>query len=117
MSDKDRSAPPSSHDRRFGRRGFLAGAAAVSAGVVAGRQAEAARAAAGPDGLHGAELRGMYLTSKDRLVEGRFGTMFKSLPAFSPPDDLLTRLAQTMVEPDNSDAQLNTSPRLFAWFT
>ena len=41
----------------------------------------------------------MYLTSKDRLAEGRFGTMFKKLPAFAPRDDLLTGLAQTMVEP------------------
>ena len=29
--------------------------------------------------------------------------MFKSLTAFSPPDDLPTSLAQTMVEPDNSE--------------
>jgi hypothetical protein len=117
MTKKDRSGRPSWHDRRFGRRGFLAGAAAVSAGVVAGRQAEVAQAATTGDGLHGVELRGMYLTSKDRLTEGRFGTMFKSLPAFSPPDELLTALAQTMVEPDNSDAQLNTSKDLFAGFT
>jgi hypothetical protein len=116
MSAGDRSARPSWHDRRFGRRGFLAGAAALSAGAVVGRQADVAQAATTGDGLHGVELRGMYLTSKDRLTEGRFGTMFKNLPAYSPPDDLLTKLAQTMVEPDNSDAQLNTSPRLFAGF-
>jgi hypothetical protein len=71
----------------------------------------------GGSGLHGAELRGIYLTSKDRLAEGRFGLMFKRLPAFAPPDDLLTGLANTMVEPDTSDSFLNTSPRLFAGFT
>jgi len=36
----------------------------------------------------------MYLTSKDRLAEGRFGTMFKKLPAFAPRDDLLEGLRQ-----------------------
>ena len=33
---------------------------------------------------------GMFLTSKDPLAEGRFGAMFKRLPAFTPPDDLLS---------------------------
>jgi hypothetical protein len=59
----------------------------------------------------------MFLTSKDRLAEGRFGAMFKRLPAFAPRDDLLDALARTMVEPDNSDNFLNTSTRLFAGFT
>ena len=63
----------------------------------------------------------MYLTSKDRLAEGRFGAMFKKLPAFAPSDDLLTGLAQTMVEPDTSDAFLAKTAaeggRLFAGFT
>ena len=61
----------------------------------------------------------MYLTSKNRLAEGRFGTMFKQLPAFAPSDELLTNLAKTMVEdqtvPDGN--HLNTSPVLFAGFT
>ena len=39
-----------------GRRGFLTGAAAVSAGAVVGRQADAAQAATSGDGLHGVEL-------------------------------------------------------------
>ena len=62
----------------------------------------------------------MYLTSKNRLAEGRFGAMFKRLPAFAPRDDLLTGLAETMVEEPgvpNDDVHLNTSPRLFAGFT
>jgi len=34
------------------------------------------------------------------------------LPAYAPPDDLLEGLAYKMVEPDTSDAFLNTNPRL-----
>jgi hypothetical protein len=106
------------HPARPSRRTFLAGAAAVSAGaLVGGRLSGVAEAAPTGDGLHGVPLRGMYLTSKDRLAEGRFGAMFKRLPAFAPPDSLLTGLAQTMVEGDTSDVFLNTSPRLFAGFT
>ena len=119
MTADDRSARPSWHDRRLGRRGFLAGAAAVSAGTLAGRQAGPAHAAPAGEVVHGAELRGMYLTKKNRLAEGRFGTMFKQLPAFSPPDTLLDGLARTMVEDQTipDDENLNTSPRLFAGFT
>jgi hypothetical protein len=117
MNANDRPVEPSGPDRRFSRRGFLAGAAAVSAGAMVGRQAGVAHAEVGGSGLHGAQLRGMFLTSKDRLAEGRFGAMFKRLPAYAPSDDLLTGLANTMVEPDTSDSFLNTSPRLFAGFT
>ena len=69
--------------------------------------------------MHGVPLRGMYLTSKDRLAEGRFGSMFKKLPPFAPPDDLLSGLASSMVEDQTipDDENLNTSPRLFAGFT
>jgi hypothetical protein len=119
MTTEQRPVEPSWHDRRVSRRGFLAGAAALSAGAVVGGQAGVAGAVPGGDGLHGRELRGMYLTSKDRLAEGRFGTMFKKLPAYAPHDDLLDGLARTMVE-DQTVAdgdQLNTSPRLFAGFT
>jgi hypothetical protein len=120
MSPADRSAWPSWHDRRLSRRKFLAGtAAAVSAGALAGRLPTVAHAAEGGYGLHGVELRGMYLTSKDRLAEGRFGAMFKRLPPFAPSDDLLTNLAKTMVEDQTvpDDTHLNTSPVLFAGFT
>jgi hypothetical protein len=84
-----------------------------------GRLPRVAYAAEAGDGLHGVELRGMYLTSKDRLAEGRFGTMFKRLPAFTPSDELLEDLARTMVEDQTipDDQNLNTSPRLFAGFT
>ncbi|HLM22555.1 MAG TPA: heme peroxidase family protein [Propionibacteriaceae bacterium] len=105
------------YHRHFSRRKFIAGAAGLSAGAVVGSQMPTVAHAAPEGGLHGAELRGMYLTSKDRLAEGRFGAMFKKLPAFAPSDELLTGLAQTMVEPDTSDDFLNTSKRLFAGFT
>jgi heme peroxidase len=117
MNANDRPVEPNRPDGRFSRRGFLAGAAALSAGALVGRQAGVAHAEVGGSGLHGAELRGIYLTSKNRLAEGRFGLMFKRLPAYAPPDNLLTGLAQTMVEPDTSDSFLNTNPRLFAGFT
>jgi Animal haem peroxidase len=117
MDSQDRPARPSWQHRPFSRRGFLGGAAALSAGAMVGRQAGVAHAEVGGSGLHGAELRGMFLTSKNRLAEGRFGAMFKRLPAYAPSDDLLTGLANTMVEPDTSDSFLNTNPRLFAGFT
>jgi Animal haem peroxidase len=118
MNSQDRPARPSGHDRRFSRRGFLAGVAGVSAGAVVGsRLPGIAHAEEGGSGLHGAQLRGMFLTTKDRLAEGRFGAMFKRLPAYAPSDDLLTSLANTMVEPDTSDSFLATSSRLKAGFT
>src|SRR5215212_10213297 len=120
MDSHDRPAGRGWYHRHFSRRKFIAGAAGLSAGAVVGGQLPTvAHGAETGDGLHGVELRGMYLVSKDRLAEGRFGTMFKRLPAFAPPDTLLDGLARTMVEdqtiPDADN--LNTSPRLFAGFT
>lgn len=117
MSADDRHPEPSWYDRPFSRRGFLAGVAGVSAGAMIGWRPATAYAASTDGALHGVPLRGMYLTTKDRLAEGRFGLMFKKLPAYAPPDELLKALATTMVEPDTSDAFLNTSPKLFAGFT
>ncbi len=112
-------APDRWYDRPVVRRRFLAGAAALSAGVLVGGRLRggAAYAAEAGEGLHGVPLRGMYLTSKDRLAEGRFGAMFKRLPAYAPRDDLLDGLARTMIEPDTGDAFLATGPLLFAGFT
>jgi hypothetical protein len=115
--DFDERARKGQNNRHFSRRKFIAGAAGISAGAVVGGEIPTVAHAAPEGGLHGAELRGMFLTSKDPLAEGRFGAMFKRLPAFAPSDTLLTGLAQTMVEPDTSDAFLNTSTRLFAGFT
>jgi hypothetical protein len=117
MDSQDRAARPGWYHRHFSRRKFFAGAAAVSASAVVGGQMPTVAHAAETGGLHGTELRGMYLTSKNRLAEGRFGLMFKRLPAFAPPDALLDSLASKMVEPDTSDAFLATSSRLFAGFT
>src|SRR5215212_6679806 len=115
--DFDERAGEGSNYRHFSRRKFVAGAAAVSAGAVVGSQLPTVAHAAPEGGLHGAELRGMYLTSKNRLAEGRFGLMFKRLPAFAPPTDLLDTLASTMVEPTTGDEFLATGSRLFAGFT
>jgi hypothetical protein len=107
------------HHHPFSRRRFLGGMAALSAGVVAGRWPVATWAAESGDGLHGVELRGVTLTAKDRQAEGRFGTMFKKLPAYAPRDELLSDLSRTMVEDQSvpDDQHLNTSPQLFAGFT
>jgi len=118
--NSDGRAHEGSNHGHFSRRKFIAGAAGLSAGAMVGGQLPTvAHAAETGDGIHGVELRGMYLTSKDRLAEGRFGTMFKKLPAFSPRDDLLEGLAKTMVEDQTipDDQNLNTSSILFAGFT
>jgi hypothetical protein len=121
MDSHDRDDRPRSYHRHFSRRKLLAGAAGLSAGAVVSGQMPTvvAHAAETGDALHGVELRGMYLTSKDPLAEGRFGAMFKRLPAFAPSDTLLENLAKTMVEDQTipDDDNLNTSPRLFAGFT
>jgi Animal haem peroxidase len=119
MNADDPQVGPSWHRRPFSRRGFLAGVAGLSAGAMVSRAPAGAYAAEATGGLHGVPLRGMYLTSKDRLAEGRFGLMFRRLPAFAPRDDLLDALARTMVEDQTvpDDTNLNTSPRLFAGFT
>src|SRR5215207_2298600 len=121
MDFHDRAARRGWYHRHFSRRKFIVGAAGLSAGAVVGGQLPTTAYAAPEAGLHGAELRGMYLTTKDRLAEGRFGAMFKKLPAYAPSDELLTGLAQTMVEPDTSDAFLARTAaqggRLFAGFT
>src|SRR4051812_17400243 len=117
MNADDRRPDRRPYERPFSRRGFLAGAAGLSAGAMLGRTPPAAYAVGPEGGLHGVPLRGMNLTTKDRLAEGRFGAMFKKLPAFAPRDDLLVDLAQTMVENDTGDEFLNTNPRLFAGFT
>jgi hypothetical protein len=116
--DSDESAREGGNHRHFSRRKFIAGAAGLSAGAVVGGQMPTVAHAAPEGGLHGAELRGMYLTSKNRLAEGRFGLMFKRLPAFAPPTDLLDDLAGKMVEPTTGDEFLaKPGQRLFAGFT
>lgn len=90
------------------RRGFLAGLAGLAslpllgrptAATAAGRSAvTAARTTKRASrGSHGQLLRGIDIAMKSgRGKEARFGLMFKSLPAFNPPDTLLTTLARRM---------------------
>jgi hypothetical protein len=109
--------------RHLSRRSFLRRTAAVSIGAfVGGRMVpKAVHAQKNTVSQHGTPLRGMFLPAKNRLAEGRFGVMFKRLPAFAPPDDLLTALGNAMMEEQPpvvaDEAHLNTSPRLFAGFT
>ncbi len=79
------------------------GAALVGAAVArfpAAAHADSGLALTNPDAptQHGSMLRGLLLPAKNRLLEGRFGLMFKGLPAFEPPDDLLSGLAASMQE-------------------
>jgi hypothetical protein len=116
--DSEERAQKGANHRHFSRRKFIAGAAGLSAGAMVGGQMSTIAYAAPEGGLHGAELRGIYLTSKNRLAEGRFGLMFKKLPAFAPPDGLLDDLASKMVEPDTSNTLLaRQGENLFAGFT
>src|SRR5687767_7275245 len=124
MNLAHRRSDPNEHGWHLARRAFLGAVVGVSAGAIVGRartvaHAVAASAEPAAEVLHGTPLRGMYLTSQNRLAEGRFGTMFKKLPPFAPRDDLLEGLARTMVEDQTvlDDSHLNTSPRLFAGFT
>jgi hypothetical protein len=124
MSMAQRQSEPSGHGAHLARRAFLGAVVGISAGAMIGRartfaHAHAAGAASSAEVLHGAQLRGMYLASQNRLAEGRFGVMFKKLAPFAPSDDLLQSLARTMVEDQTApdDSLLNTSPRLFAGFT
>src|SRR3712207_1631329 len=104
-------------DQELSRRAFLRRTAVASLGTI-GTVAASSRIAAAssarsasatepvpstetgsaPTRPHGAELRGMGLPAKDRSAEGRFGVMFKKLPAFTPSDVLLIDLGREMEE-------------------
>jgi len=79
--------------KHISRRSFLRRTAVVPLGGIlahklALRPAHAEEVAPIPP--HGAELRGMSLVLKNRLTEGRFGVMFKSLSPFVPVPDSAT---------------------------
>jgi hypothetical protein len=79
------------------------GAAIVGAAIArfpAAANATSSLALTNPDTptQHGTMLRGLLLPARNRSLEGRFGLMFKGLPAFEPADDLLTGLAASMEE-------------------
>src|SRR5437879_12799146 len=50
--------------------------------------------------FHGIEPRGLNIVLRSAILEGRFGRMFRNLPAFLPSDALLRKLAKQMVEPE-----------------
>ena len=79
--------------------GAVAGALLARFPGVASAAPTPAPTELGVPAQHGARLRGLLLPAKDRLAEGRFGLMFKGLPAFEPPDELLVKLAAGMEEP------------------
>ena len=112
--------------RKMSRRNFLKGGTGLAISGLAARAAASPPAAeaaevAGP--YHGVQLRGMYLPAKNRTAEGRFGLMFKRLPAFAPGDTLLSGLGIRMAEedseplPDDISPNINKSPLLFAGYT
>jgi hypothetical protein len=87
------------------RRQALSWMGASLAAAVLGRFPALASAAPAPGAAspgaptqHGAMPRGLLLPTKNRSLEGRFGLMFKKLPAFEPPDELLSELADSMKE-------------------
>jgi hypothetical protein len=98
--------------RNLSRRSVLAGLTALALTPVVGgvslsggtRGAAGAIANAAPKkkrraarGSHAADQRGLDIAVKaGRDKEARFGLMFKKLPAFNPPDALLTALAVQM---------------------
>jgi hypothetical protein len=93
---------------QLSRREVLRGGLAVcGAAAIPAVGACPAEAAAKPAPLPGApkwkhavgDPRGIDIAvTSGRNAEARYGLMFKSLPAYSPPDDLLTALAESMVE-------------------
>ncbi len=67
---------------------------------------------------HGSfEQRGHKVVAKDRQAEGRFGLMFRKLPPFQPPDDLLRSLAATMEQPRPSPFTQFDNPDIPGGFT
>lgn len=115
-------------DRVVNRRTALLGAAAVVASplLLSSTAARAATASGGttattplpwvaPSGCWShavGDPRGTDVAvAVSRTAQGRFGVMFPQLPAFAPPDDLLTTLAGQMVDPrpPMDDVSLSTA--------
>jgi hypothetical protein len=55
-----------------------------------------------PD-THGIPPRGLELAPRSFFLQGRFGRLFRNLPAFTPGADALAALAAAMLEPPESD--------------
>jgi hypothetical protein len=69
---------------------------AITNGHSAGEQIEAAVEAGA---FHGAELRGLGAVPQSPLFEGRFGRMFRGLPALDPGLDAINALTALMEDP------------------
>ncbi|GAA1636722.1 heme peroxidase family protein [Saccharothrix algeriensis] len=52
---------------------------------------------------HSDPLRGVENVAKSQLFEGRFGRMFRRLPAFEPDDATIAAIAEAMAEPNGGD--------------
>jgi len=52
---------------------------------------------------HGEGLRGLDRAARSSIEEGRFGRLFRSLPATGHTEDALHELASSMIEADTSD--------------
>src|SRR3954469_20634432 len=57
------------------------------------------QAAVEAGGFHGAELRGLTAVPQSPLFEGRFGRMFRGLPALDPGIDAINALTALMEDP------------------
>jgi len=130
--DDDGDRRPPGPAARVTRRGLLAGGAALAGGTTllgtrsawggtsaarrgasagaGGSTAAPAATSGGSAARHATPLRGSdIVTVKGRSAEGRFGLMFKKLPAHAPPDDLLRSLARQMAEPTSGPELDNPS--------
>jgi hypothetical protein len=112
--------------RSLGRRGFMKAAAAGAAApvvvpAIAGHAAGAAPRGAWQHAI-GAPRGSDIAVTVGRAQEGRFGLLFKKLPAYQPPDDLLGSLARSMADPrppgqDPSDHDQWDNPDITAGYT
>jgi hypothetical protein len=56
---------------------------------------------------HSTAPRGAELAPKSEFVEGRFGRMFRSLPALAPSEQALIQLGERMLEPEEAGEELD----------
>jgi hypothetical protein len=132
MAISDLHAESRPEPRRVGRRGFLqAAAVGAAAPVIAtacpfstASAAPPASAAAAGTWQHaiGAPRGSDIAVAVGREQEARFGLLFKKLPAFAPPDELLGTLARSMTDPrppgqDPSDHDRWDNPDITAGYT
>jgi hypothetical protein len=69
-----------------------------------------------PERSHGYLVRGLGQLPTSRLTEGRFGRMFRRLPAFVPTDEQIADIAELMSEAAPTD-QAGDNPTIPAGFT